>query len=47
MEKTHEVFADGIGEIVLSGGMVRMDLVDDAIAEERRKGREDRERASL
>jgi len=27
MEKTQEVFADGIGEIVLSGGMVRMDLV--------------------
>ena len=27
--------------------LVRMDLVDDAIAEERRKGREDRERASL
>jgi len=27
MENTHEVFADGIGEIVLSGGMVRMDLV--------------------
>jgi hypothetical protein len=27
MDKAHEVFADGIGEIVLSGGMVRMDLV--------------------
>ena len=27
MDKTQEVFADGIGEIVLSGGMVRMDLV--------------------
>ena len=27
--------------------LVRMDLVDDAISEERRKGREDRERASL
>ncbi len=27
MDKTHEVFADGIGEIVLSGGMVRMDFV--------------------
>ena len=27
MDRTQEVFADGIGEIVLSGGMVRMDLV--------------------
>jgi len=27
MDKAQEVFADGIGEIVLSGGMVRMDLV--------------------
>ncbi len=27
MEKSQEIFADGIGEIVLSGGMVRMDLV--------------------
>ncbi len=27
MDKAHEVFADGVGEIVLSGGMVRMDLV--------------------
>lgn len=27
MDKSQEVFADGIGEIVLSGGMVRMDLV--------------------
>ena len=27
MEKSREIFADGIGEIVLSGGMVRMDLV--------------------
>ena len=27
MDKAQEVFADGVGEIVLSGGMVRMDLV--------------------
>ena len=27
MDKSQEIFADGIGEIVLSGGMVRMDLV--------------------
>ncbi|MEZ6092855.1 MAG: hypothetical protein R3C03_01260 [Pirellulaceae bacterium] len=27
MDKNQEVFADGIGEISLSGGMVRMDLV--------------------
>ncbi len=27
MENSTEIFADGIGEIVLSGGMVRMDLV--------------------
>lgn len=27
MENPTEIFADGIGEIVLSGGMVRMDLV--------------------
>ena len=27
MDKSQEVFADGVGEIVLSGGMVRMDLV--------------------
>ena len=27
MDKSQESFADGIGEIVLSGGMVRMDLV--------------------
>ncbi len=27
MENSKEIFADGIGEIVLSGGMVRMDLV--------------------
>ncbi len=27
MEESREIFADGIGEIVLSGGMVRMDLV--------------------
>ena len=27
MSKNHESYADGIGEITLSGGMVRMDLV--------------------
>lgn len=27
MGDSREIFADGIGEIVLSGGMVRMDLV--------------------
>ncbi len=27
MENSREIFADGVGEIVLSGGMVRMDLV--------------------
>ena len=27
MDQNNEVFADGIGEISLSGGMVRMDLV--------------------
>lgn len=27
MENARELFADGVGEIVLSGGMVRMDLV--------------------
>ena len=27
MDKAHELFADGVGEIVLSGGMVRMDFV--------------------
>ena len=27
MEESREIFADGIGAIVLSGGMVRMDLV--------------------
>lgn len=27
MRQDHEVFADGIGEISLSGGMVRIDLV--------------------
>ena len=27
MAESREIFADGIGEIVLSGGMVRMDLV--------------------
>ena len=27
MSETREFFADGIGEITLSGGMVRMDLV--------------------
>jgi len=27
MENYREVFADGVGEITLSGGMVRMDLV--------------------
>jgi hypothetical protein len=27
MDKPREIFADGIGEIVLSGGMVRLDLV--------------------
>ena len=27
MDGSKEIFADGIGEIVLSGGMVRMDLV--------------------
>ncbi len=27
MAQSREVFADGIGEITLSGGMVRMDLV--------------------
>lgn len=27
MDNNQEIFADGIGEIVLSGGMVRMDLV--------------------
>ena len=27
MEDSREMFADGVGEITLSGGMVRMDLV--------------------
>ena len=38
---------EGTGSAAYEELMVRMDLVDDAIAEERRKGREDRERASL
>ena len=36
-----------VGSAAYEELVVRMDLVDDAIAEERRKGREDRERASL
>ena len=36
-----------VGSAAYEEPVVRMDLVDDAIAEERRKGREDRERASL
>ena len=27
MEKAQELFADGVGEITLAGGMVRMDLI--------------------
>jgi hypothetical protein len=27
MDNSREIFADGVGEIVLSGGMVRLDLV--------------------
>jgi hypothetical protein len=38
MENSREIFADGVGEIVLSGGMVRMDLV--VLAGSQREGGE-------
>jgi len=38
---------EGVGSAAYEELMVRMDLVDDAIAEEKRARREDREKAGL